>query len=67
VLEDVQYQEGKEASPELTQALLDSASELLNLQNFELQGMSLQLKQLDIQPGRLTLEAKAQVRQFPGS
>ena len=67
VLEDVQYQEGKEASPELTQALLDSASELLNLRNFELQGMSLQLKQLDIQPGRLTLEAKAQVRKFPGS
>lgn len=66
-LEDVQYAEGKEVSPELTAALLDSTSKLLNLRNFQLEGMSLRLKGLDVQKGKLTLQAKAQVEQFPNS
>jgi hypothetical protein len=66
-LEDVQYAEGKEVSPELTRALLDSAGELLDLRNFELQGMTLRLQRFDIQPGQLTLQADAHVQQFPGS
>lgn len=67
VLENVQPVEGKAASPELTEALLDSASELLDLRNFEMQGMSLRLKQLDIQSGKLTLQATANVQKFPGA
>jgi len=66
-LEQVQYAEGKDVSPELTAALLESASELLDLRNFELQGMSLRLKGLDVQKGKLTLQAEAQVEQFPSS
>lgn len=64
-LEDVQYPEGKEVSPELTNALLEKSSELLDLRNFEMQGMSLRLKGLDVQQGKLTLEAEAYVEEFP--
>lgn len=66
-LEDIQYAQGKELSPELTTALLERASELLNLRNFELQGMSLRLKGMEVQKGKLTLQATARVEQFPNS
>ncbi len=66
-LEDVQYAEGQDVSPELTAALLERANELLNLSNFELEGISLRLKGLDLQKGKLTLQAKANVEQFPES
>lgn len=64
-LENVQYTQGKELSPELTEALLDKASELLDLRNFELDGMSLRLKRLDVQQGRMTLQAEAHIEQIP--
>jgi hypothetical protein len=67
ILEDVQYAEGKELSPELTAALLDRASELLDLRNFQLEGMSLRLKGMDVQKGKLTLQANALVEKFPES
>ncbi len=66
-LEDVQYAEGEEVSPELTAALLKSAGELLDLRNFELEGMSLRLKGLNVQNGKLTLQAQAHVEKFPES
>lgn len=64
-LEDVQYPEGKEVSPEITAALLKSASELLDLGNFELTGMSFTIKSLDVQPGKLIIQAQALVEKFP--
>jgi hypothetical protein len=67
ILEDVQYAENKELSPELTAALLERANELLDLRNFELEGMSLRLKGLDVQKSKLTLQATARVEQFPSS
>lgn len=66
-LENVQYTQGKELSPELTEALLDKASELLNMRDFELDGMSLRLKSLNIQQGKMTLQAEAQIEQIPSS
>lgn len=66
-LEEVQYADGREISPELTAALLDKASELLDLRNFELEGMSLRLKGLDLQTGNMTLQAEAHVEQIPSS
>lgn len=66
-LQDVQYTEGKEVSPKLTEALLEKTSELLDLRNFELEGMSLRLQGFDIESGKLTLNAAASVRQFPSS
>jgi hypothetical protein len=67
LLEDLQYSEGQDLPPELTEALLQQAKSLLDLQNFELEGMSLKLKKLDAQPGKLTLESEAHVEQFSAS
>lgn len=66
-LDEVQYTDGQEVSSELTAALLERASELLDLRNFELEGMSLRLKGMDVQKGKLTLQANASVEKFPNS
>ncbi|MBD0342283.1 MAG: DUF2993 domain-containing protein [Microcoleus sp. Co-bin12] len=64
-LQDVEYPENKEFSPEFTDALADKAGEVLNLRNFELEGMSLRVQQLNVEAGLLTLQAEAKVEQFP--
>ncbi len=64
-LQDVEYPENKEFSPEFTVALADKAGEVLNLRNFELEGMSLRVQQLNVEAGLLTLQAEAKVEQFP--
>jgi hypothetical protein len=64
-LQDVEYPENKEFSPEFTAALADKAGEVLNLRNFELEGMSLRIQQLNVEAGVLTLQAEAKVEQFP--
>lgn len=66
VLENVQYVDSQELSPELTDALLESASTLMDLRNFELKGMSFRLKALDVQDNQVVMEAEATVRRFPG-
>jgi hypothetical protein len=47
--------------------MLAQAKSLLDLRNFELEGMDLTLKKLDVQPGKLTLESEALVKQFPSA
>jgi hypothetical protein len=64
-LQDVEYPEHNEFSPELTAALADKAGEVLNLRNFELEGMSLPIQQLNVEAGVLTLQAEAKVEKFP--
>ena len=64
-LQDVEYPENKEFSPEFTAALADKAGEVLNLRNFELEGMSLRIQQLKVEAGVLTLQAEAKVEEFP--
>lgn len=65
VLTQVEYRDGKDLSPELTEALLESSAELLDLRNFELEGMSLRIQKLDISEGKLSLQTTARVEQFP--
>ncbi len=67
VLSQVQYSEGKEISPELTAALLDKVSQLLDLRNFELEGMTLQLQDFQVNQTNITLQAVAQVVEFPAA
>ncbi|HEY9617720.1 MAG TPA: DUF2993 domain-containing protein [Microcoleaceae cyanobacterium] len=57
--------EGQGLNSELVTALLNELTGLLDLRNFELQGMSLRLKGLNAQPGRLVLEAETTIREFP--
>lgn len=64
-LEDVHYGEGEELSPELTKALVDETSNILNLSNFDLGGMTLKINQLRVEAGKLTLEAQAHVDHLP--
>lgn len=65
LLEDVQYTQGKELSPELTAALVEKAREILNLRNFEMEGISLRIHQLAVEAGKITLQAAAEITQFP--
>ncbi|PSB26229.1 DUF2993 domain-containing protein [Stenomitos frigidus ULC18] len=66
-LEDLEYVEGKELSPALTDALLNQAKELLDLRNFKLGEMSIQLKSLEAQESKLVLRAIARIEQFPAA
>ncbi|MBW4527184.1 MAG: DUF2993 domain-containing protein [Phormidium tanganyikae FI6-MK23] len=66
-LENVEYVDSQELSPEFTEAMLNQARELLDLRNFELGDMSLQLKRLAALKGKLILESEAIVNQFPSS
>ena len=66
-LENIHYTQGKELSPELTQVLVEKVSEILNLRSFEMEGISLSIHQLDVEAGQLTLQAEANVVQFPSA
>ena len=63
---NIQSTEG-DLSPELTNALCGKLMELLDLRNFDLKGMSLQLKQLEVQQGQLTLLSTTTIEKFPSS
>jgi len=59
--------EGQGAPAALTNSLLAAASALLDLRNFALPGMLLSLQTIDIQTGKMLLQAQAQVKDFPGN
>lgn len=64
-LEQLTYQEGKDLSPELTEALVNTAQSLLDLKNFELEGMSLSYDSIDVQSGKINLNFQALFEEFP--
>lgn len=64
-LENVEYGQGKELSPELTKALIDQTSAILNLSNFDLEGMTLRIKNLQVGTGKLIIQAEAHVEKIP--
>jgi LmeA-like phospholipid-binding len=64
VLEAVDYEEGEGFSSELTTALLEQTSELLNLRNFDLAGIELYLQDVQIDVGKLTLIGSAEIERF---
>ncbi len=60
-LDDIQYDDAANDMPELTRSLIDSTKDLLDLRNFEIGDMALQFDKLDVQPGKLIIEAQATV------
>jgi len=64
-LESVEYKEDGHSNAEVAKAIIDSAEEILDLRNFELDTMSLQVRKLDVKLGKLTIEADAEIKDFP--
>lgn len=65
ILENIQYESGKEISEDLTQAFLDKAEKMLDLRNFEKQGLALRINYLTVETGQIILSAIADMTQFP--
>jgi hypothetical protein len=65
LLEAFHCTEGEGISLELVIALMNKAKELLKLPFFEVEGMALRIKNLEVQEGSLTLYTEAYVRQIP--
>lgn len=64
-LENVAYGGGEEISPQLTQVFITQTSEILNLSNFDLKGMSLRVQELEIDTDKLTLQAQVDIEKIP--
>lgn len=66
LLEEVEASEDN-AFPELTTTLIEQTKDLLNLHNFELEGMNLRLQRLSVDVGKITIFAAAQIEDFPSA
>jgi len=64
-LESVEYPDGENCNPEIAKAIVDATEEILDLRNFELETMSLQVRRLNVKLGKLSIEADAGIRDFP--
>uniref|UniRef100_B8HKE6 DUF2993 domain-containing protein n=1 Tax=Cyanothece sp. (strain PCC 7425 / ATCC 29141) TaxID=395961 RepID=B8HKE6_CYAP4 len=63
--EEILMVEGEGLSLEMATNLLEEVMVLLDLRNFELEGIDLNLQQLEPQEGELHLQAEAKIEQFP--
>ncbi|MEC4806743.1 MAG: DUF2993 domain-containing protein [Jaaginema sp. PMC 1079.18] len=64
-LESIRYLQGSEPTPALTQIIINSLEAALNVQQFELPGLSLKLRQFQIEDGKIILQATAKMTEFP--
>ena len=64
-LKSIEYDNEAEYNKEVAEAIIASAEEILDLRNFELDEMSLRVRKLDVQAGKLTIEADAEIEDFP--
>ena len=64
-LNSVEYLESVNSNSEVAKAIINSAEEILDLRNFELDTMSLRVRKLDVKLGKLTIEADAEIKDFP--
>ena len=64
-LNSVEYEREAEYNREVAKAIIDSAEEILDLRNFELEEMSMRVRKLDVQTGKLTIEADTTIVDFP--
>ena len=64
-LKSVEYLESVNSNSQVAKAIVNSAEEILDLRNFELDTMSLRVRKLDVKLGQLTIEADAEIKDFP--
>jgi hypothetical protein len=57
--------EGQGLTAKLAVAILEQLTALLDLRNFDMPGLSLQLSQMDVDSGRLVIQATTQIEQIP--
>ncbi len=65
LLDEVQCTQGEELSQILTNSLIHSAKQIFNLDNFLIDGISLNVNHLNIKEGKLNLLAKAGITRLP--
>lgn len=66
-LEEIDYGDEAEISPDLTMAILKQVSDLLDMRNFAVPSLDLQLTELEVLAGHLVLVSEATVNAFPGN
>ena len=64
-LKSIKYDKEAEYNQNVAEAIIASAEEILDLRNFELDEMSLRVRKLDVETGKLTIEADAEIEDFP--
>ena len=64
-LTSVKYLQNTHCNLEIAKAIINSAEEILNLRNFQLDTMSLRVRKLDVKLGKLTIEADAEIKDIP--
>jgi hypothetical protein len=64
-LTSVEYDREAEYNQNVAKEIIASTEEILDLRNFELDEMSLRVRKLDVQTGKLTIEADATIEGFP--
>jgi hypothetical protein len=64
LLEDIKFPESQGCSQDLISPLLEQMRVLLNLQNFELQGMNISLDKIQAEAGKLTMVGRALIEEF---
>ena len=66
-LKSIEYLQDTKYNTAVAKAIIDSAEEILDLRNFELDTMSLRVRKLDVNLGKLTIEADAEITDFPNA
>ena len=66
-LKSVEYLQDTKYNADVAEAIISSAEEILDLRNFELDKMSLRVRKLDVNLGKLTIEADAEITEFPSA
>lgn len=64
-LNSVKYLQNAHCNLEIAKAIINSAEEILDLRNFQLDTMSLRVRKLDVKLGKLTIEADAEIKDIP--
>ena len=64
-LKSVEYDRQAEYNQNIAKAIIDSAEEILDLRNFEVDEMSLRVRKLEVEAGKLSIEADAVIENFP--
>lgn len=64
-LNSVKYLQNAHCNLEIAKAIINSAEEILDLRNFQLDTMSLRVRKLDVKLGKLTIEADAEIKDLP--